>query len=724
MNLNNPTDATLTEQRLQPQRAERDSGLVCLSSLLRFHKIPADYQQLWREYGLPDSSIDPTRLLQAAKHHEGVKARVVKSSLDRLGRVPLPAIAETKDGSFFILAQVRDGKALVQWAEGAPQVVELAVLEEQWSGLLLLVTTRDSLVGENRRFDITWFVPAIYKYRRLFYDVLLASLFIQIFGLVTPFFSQVVIDKVLVHRGLTTLDVLAIGLLAIGVFEVVMSGLRTYLFSHTSSRVDVELSSRLFRHLLSLPIGYFVSRQVGQTVARVRELETVRNFLTSSALTLVLDLAFTVIFFVVMFFYAVDMALIVLASVPFYAALSLAITPELRRRVEEKFQRNAANHSFLVESVGGVETIKAAAVEPQMRQRWEEQIAAYVRSSLRVVTLGTWGQQGVQLINKVVMALLLWVGATNVIDGTMTVGQLVAFNMLAAQVSQPILRLAQLWQDFQQFRIALHRLGDVLNTPGEPARQAGSVTPPPVRGEIKFSQVCFRYSLETPQVLKDVTFEVGAGETLGIVGASGSGKSTLAKLLQRLYVPETGTILVDGHNIALVDPAWLRRQIGVVLQENLLFNRSVRDNIALADPSAPIERIVTAAQLAGAHDFILELPEGYNAMVGERGTNLSGGQRQRIAIARALVTDPRILIFDEATSALDYESERILQDNMDSIAQRRSVVIIAHRLSTVRRADRIIVLDKGNLVEEGRHDELLARGGRYAYLYSLQQGEG
>ncbi|GAB5469405.1 MAG: type I secretion system permease/ATPase [Rhodospirillales bacterium] len=722
MNLAAPP-GTSSEQALLPSAgSSRDSGLVCLASLLRFHKIAADYQQLWREYGVPDGTIDPVRLLQAAKHHEGVKARVVRTSLDRLSKVSLPAIAETKKGTFFVLAQVRDGKALVQWPEGAPQVLDMADLEAQWSGLLLVITTRDSLAGENRRFDITWFVPAIYKYRRLFYDVLLASLFIQIFGLITPFFSQVVIDKVLVHRGLTTLDVLAIGLIAIGIFEVVMSGLRTYLFSHTSSRVDVELSSRLFRHLLSLPISYFVTRQVGQTVARVRELETVRNFLTSSALTLVLDLAFTVIFFVVMFFYAVDMTLIVLASVPFYVALSLAITPQLRRRVEEKFQRNAANHSFLVESVGGVETIKSAAVEPQMRQKWEEQIAAYVRSSLRVVTLGTWGQQGVQLISKVVMALLLWVGATNVINGEMTVGQLVAFNMLAAQVSQPILRLAQLWQDFQQFRIALHRLGDVLNTPGEPAKQPGSVTPPPVRGEIVFDRVSFRYGLDGPQVIQSLSFQLGAGETLGIVGASGSGKSTVAKLLQRLYVPETGTIMVDGNNIALVDAAWLRRQIGVVLQENLLFNRSVRDNIALADPAAPMERIVAASQLAGAHDFILELPEGYNAMVGERGSNLSGGQRQRIAIARALVTDPRILIFDEATSALDYESERILQENMARIAKKRSVVVIAHRLSTVRRANRILVLDKGHLAEEGTHEELLALKGRYHYLYSLQQG--
>jgi subfamily B ATP-binding cassette protein HlyB/CyaB len=473
---------------------------------------------------------------------------------------------------------------------------------------------------------------------------------------------------------------------------------------------------------MALPIAYFQARRVGDSVARVRELENIRNFLTSSALTLVIDLFFTVVFLAVMLLYSPMLTGVVVAAFPFYIGISAFATPLFRKRLDEKFQRGAENQAFLVESVTGVETLKAMAIEPQMQRRWEEQLAGYVASSFRVLQLGNVASQSVQLVSKLVTAAVLYVGAKLVIDGGLTVGELVAFNILAGRVSAPVLRLAQIWQDFHQARLSVARLGDILNTTPEPTFNPSRAALPAIRGAVAFEHVTFRYRIDGPEVLHDVSFSVDPGQVVGIVGPSGSGKSTLAKLVQRLYVAESGRVLVDGADLAMVDTAWLRRQVGVVLQENVLFNRSVRDNIALADPGISIERVIAAAKLAGAHDFILELPEGYDTIVGERGSSLSGGQRQRIAIARALITNPRIVIFDEATSALDYESERIIQDNMREIARGRTVFIIAHRLSAVRWTDRIITIDRGRLVEDGTHDELINSGGRYATLHRLQAG--
>jgi subfamily B ATP-binding cassette protein HlyB/CyaB len=594
--------------------------------------------------------------------------------------------------------------------------------EAVWDGRLVLMARRAGLSDLGRRFDITWFLGAIHKYRRLLGEVLVASFFLQLFALVAPLFFQVVIDKVLVHRTISTLDVIVIGLVTISVFEAILGGLRTYLFAHTTNRIDVELGARLFRHLMALPVAYFQTRRAGDSVARVRELENIRNFLTSSALTLVIDLFFTFVFLGVMFYYAPLLTWIVLGAFPLYIAISAGLTPLFRRRLDLKFRRGAENQAFLVECVTGAETLKAMAVEPQMQRRWEEQLAGYVSSSFQVISLGNAASQAVQLISKIVTAATLYFGALLVIDGSLSVGELVAFNMLAGRVVQPVLRLAQMWQDFHQARISVARLGDILNTQPEPSYNPARAALPAIRGEITFEHVGFRYRIDGSEVLHDVNFTVPAGQVVGIVGPSGSGKSTLAKLTQRLYVPESGRVMIDGVDLAMVDTAWLRRQVGVVLQENVLFNRSVRDNIALTDPGMTIEKIIAAAELAGAHDFILEMPEGYDTIVGERGGSLSGGQRQRIAIARALVTNPRILILDEATSSLDYASERVIHEHMRDIARGRTVIIIAHRLSSVRGADRILTLDRGRLVEDGSHDELVRSGGRYAQLLRLQAG--
>lgn len=495
--------------------------------------------------------------------------------------------------------------------------------------------------------------------------------------------------------------------------------MRNYLFSHTSNRVDVELGARLFHHLTNLPLAYFEARQVGQTVARVRELETIRNFITGTALTLLIDLSFTFVFLAVLWYYSPTLTWVVLASLPFYAVLSVLITPALRERLDLKFRFGAANQAFLTETVTGIQTVKAQAVEPQMQRRWEDQLASYVTSSFRAQNLNNIANQVAGFISKITTLLIIWLGAHLVIAGQLTVGQLVAFNMIAGRVTAPILKLVQLWQDFQQAGISLKRLGDILNTPAESGLTNRS-SPGSIHGSVQFERVRFRYSVDAQLVLEELSLNVKAGEIVGLVGRSGSGKSTLAKLIQRLYVPEGGRVLVDGIDLAMVDTAWLRRKIGVVQQDSFLFNRTVRENIALANPGLPFERVMHCAQVAGAHDFILELPDGYDTVIGEQGSNLSGGQRQRIAIARALLTDPRILILDEATSALDYESERIVQENMGSISQDRTVFIIAHRLSTVRHCDQIVVLDKGKIIESGKHEALLAENGYYKKLHGYQ----
>jgi ATP-binding cassette, subfamily B, bacterial HlyB/CyaB len=697
-----------------------DQGLAVLVIMLRFHGISADPKQISHQFG--GSSIGVSEMLRCARQF-GLKARAIKTKWERLAATPLPGIAVLSDGGFLLLGKTGDDKAVVLSPQSTrPTVITRAELEAAWTGQLILVAKRAALSDLAQRFDITWFLDAIQKYRRLLGEVLVASFFLQLFALVSPLFFQVVIDKVLVHHSMSTLDVLMIGLVAIATFELILGVFRTYLFAHTTNRIDVELGARLFRHLLALPIAYFQARRVGDSVARVRELENIRNFLTSSALTLVIDLFFTFVFLGVMFFYSPLLTWVVLGSFPFYIAISAGATPLFRRRLDEKFQRGAENQAFLVESVTGVETLKSMAVEPQMQRRWEEQLAGYVAASFRVISLNNTASQGVQFINKLIMAAILYLGAKLVIDGGLTVGELVAFNMLAGRVSAPVLRLAQMWQDFHQARLSVARLGDILNTPTEPTYNPGRAALPAICGDVVFEHVTFRYRIDGPEVLHDINLGVPAGQLVGIVGPSGSGKSTLTKLLQRLYNPESGRLLVDGTDIAMADPSWLRRQMGVVLQENVLFNRSVRENIALADPGVPMERVIAAAQLAGAHEFILELPEGYDSIVGERGGSLSGGQRQRIAVARALLTDPRILIFDEATSALDYESERVIQRNMKRIAEGRTVFIVAHRLSALRFADRIVTIERGRLVEDGTHDDLIKTGGRYAALYRAQAG--
>jgi len=454
-------------------------------------------------------------------------------------------------------------------------------------------------------------------------------------------------------------------------------------------------------------------------VARVRELENIRSFLTGNAITLVMDVFFSIVFLLVMLWYSVPLTLLVIGSLPLYFLLSLVLTPILRNRLKDKFNTGAKNQAFLVESISGIDTIKSMAVEPRWIDNWEKQLASYVTAGLNATNIGTIANTGVTTVSKIVTVGIIWIGATQVIDGKLTVGQLIAFNMLSGRLTEPILRIAQLWNSFQQVGVSMERLGDILNAPAEVVGNKTRI--PRLNGAIEFDQVSFRYRPDTPDVIRSVNVKIEPGQVVGIVGRSGSGKSTLTRLIQRLYTPDRGRVLIDGQDISIIDTTSLRHQLGVVLQENVLFTGTIRENIALSNPILPIEHIIEAAKLAGAHEFICELPEGYDTRVGEHGTGLSGGQRQRIAIARTLISNPRILIFDEATSALDYESEQIIQENMRKICAGRTVLIIAHRLSAVRDADRILVMERGQIVEDGNHDQLLMKkDGIYAHLYQLQ----
>ncbi len=699
------------------------SGLRALCGIAAYYRIAADPLNLARELAILDREASESDLLRAAKTL-GLKAHIVRRpSWRRLARAPTPAILRFKSADYCVFTgQTPSGLfRVVDPITRIPREFTIAELVSEIDPIVILVARQVLGAGvDPRSFGFRWFAPSLWRYRKPLIHVLIASFFVQIFALVSPLFFQVVIDKVLTHRGYSTLFVLVGGLAAIGLFDVALQYLRTYALSHTTNRIDVELGQRLFRHLARLPVSYFETRPTGQTVARMRELETIRAFLTGQGLFSALDLFFAFVFFAVLFAYSWKLTLIVLATIPFYLLIAGVARPLLRERLNEKFNRGAESQQFLVESIVGMQTIKASAVEPVAAAQWEERLAAYVRAAFQTTMLGAKGQNAIQYVNKLSSAALLLFGAKAVLDNELTVGELVAFNMIAGQVAQPVLRLSQLWQDFQQVQVSVERLGDILNASIEPSPVVRTDLPPP-RGKIEFRNVSFRYRPGAPVVLKHVSMCINPGAVVGIVGPSGSGKSTLAKLVQRFYIPEEGQVLLDDVDLSHVDPSWLRTNIGVVLQDNLLFNRTIHENIALSDPAMPRAQVMAVASLAGANEFIDRLPQGYDTMIEERGANLSGGQRQRLAIARALATNPPILIFDEATSALDFESERIIQRNMRQIVKNRTVFIIAHRLAAVRDCDIIVGIIDGRLVQAGSHDELVKHPkGLYARLWAIQ----
>lgn len=699
----------------------QDSGLACFMIVMKFHGIPITKEQADNlavlDAGQKAGEIE---IIQSAKALK-MKAKLCRLKINKLGHITAPIIAKDKNSEFFIIAKSQEEDFMVLFADKIqPEILSKTELAQIWDGTSILITKK-GIVDREAVFSFKWFIPTILKFKKEFIQVLLAVFIIQILGILTPVMTQVVVDKVLVHRSISTLNVIVIGISIVYVYELILGLSKNYVFTHTTNRIDVMLSYKLFKHLFALPLKYFESRRVGETVARVRELDSIRNFLTGTPLSSMIDLIFIIVYIVVLFCYNKMLTVIVICSIPVYAILSAIVTPLFKKRLDEKFETGANTQSFLVESITGVQTVKSYALEPKFEKKWGDLQSDYVKASYRTsmvsATAGTTGQ----FIQKVFDLLILFFGAKAVMDGNFSVGQLVAFRMLSGRVSGPVLRLVQLWQEYQQASLSVKRIGDIFNTAPEPILNANQAVMPKINGKIVFDKVHFRYNPQGGEVIKGMSFEIEPGTIVGVVGRSGSGKSTISKLIQRLYIPEGGKISIDGMDISLVNPAMLRKQIGVVLQENFMFNGTVAENISIHYPAASMEQIIYCAKIAGAHDFILELPNGYNTVIGEKGMGLSGGQKQRVAIARAILANPRILIFDEATSALDYESESIIQNNLKEICKGRTVLIIAHRLSTLKDAQKIMVIDKGSLVEYDTHEQLMRQEGLYCHLYNQQQ---
>lgn len=701
-----------------------DTGLACLIAIAKYYNIPAEYRQLERAYVLDEGSVDFTTIVRAARDLK-LKARSYEGLTEAdLERLVFPAMILMKSGRKIVITTIHDNDIYIMDPVFSQQPVkaERYKLLMDWTGDVILFTRRYELDKKHTKFGFKWFLPVISKYMPFLRSVLFMSLVLQLIGLASPFFVQNIIDKVLVHRSSDALDILVLGMIVCTFFQQWMTALRAYLFTNICSKMDVALSSRLFKNITALPLSYFQKWQTGDVVSRLGELQTLRNFITGSSLTIILDMVFAVIYFCVLFTYNVILSVIVLVMIPLFVILNLVVAPIFKRMINERFLIGAENRSFLIETITGINTVKATSVENNFIRRYEEMLARLVKSSFNVINLANIANAIGTFLFSMFNLVILWVGAYNVMEGTISVGELIAFQMIAGQLIAPIMRLINQWQYFQQIRVSMERLGDIMDEETEPAFNPSRTTLPALRGEIALEKLAFSYTPEGGKVLDNINVKIPAGMKVGIVGRSGSGKSTLTKLIQRLFLPEAGRILIDGVDIAQVEPAWLRRQIGVVLQDSKLFSGTIEENIKIACPNATHADVVKAAHMAGATEFIDNFQNGYETFVGERGSLLSGGQRQRIAIARALISDPRILIFDEATSALDYESENIIMQNIEPIAEGRTMIMIAHRLSTVRNCDAIIVIEKGRIVEAGSHDELLKRNGMYAKLYNSQMG--
>jgi ATP-binding cassette, subfamily B, bacterial len=699
-----------------PYLASENTAAACLAMVAQYQHSPVPIENIQRQL----RQQKPTDVM-AAGEKIGLQLRRVQADWSDLPQLDLPALLRWQDSHWVVLYGVKGNRVIVANPLSLDQTcttISRKSLEDSWDGGLWLATP----LAKPQKFNLSWFMPAVWQYRGLLTEVLLASFILQILGLTTPILTQVIIDKAMIHESQSTLDVMAIALLGVALFQSLLGILRLFIFSHTANRLDLNLSAQLFRHLMRLPLSYFETRRVGDTVARAQELEEIRQFLTGTALTVVIDSFFSIICLGMMFFYSITLSWVALAVIPFFALLTLAGTPLLRRWLNETFNRGADSQSFLVETITGVHAVKAHAAEYVTRDRWEGLFARYIRMSFKASTASNIASNIGDFLTNFSYLVILWVGARLVMERKLTVGELVAFQMLSGKVTEPLLRLVQLWQEFQQVLLSVDRLGDIFNAPPEAASGSGVILPK-VAGKVEFDKVQFRYKEGQAAVLKGISFTAEPGMFVGVVGRSGSGKSTLSKLLQRMYEPESGRILVDGLETGTVDTTSLRQQIGVVLQEDFLFNASISENIAFGNPQVTPDRIIQAAKLAAAHDFIGDLAEGYETNVGERGVALSGGQRQRIALARAFLARSPVLLLDEATSNLDSETEQRVLQNIQEVFAGHTVFMIAHRFAPLKTADLILVLDKGIIAERGTHEELLRQRGIYCSLYQRQQAD-
>ncbi|MBG1241981.1 peptidase domain-containing ABC transporter [Nostoc sp. NZL] len=656
----------------------------------------------------------------------GLKAQLIELPIASVTRIPTPALIRYGD-NFAVLYEADANTVVVGVPSQGIVRCKPAQLVEQLDvdptdfppkvRVLLLSATKET---PQERFSLRWFIPYLSRHRRVLIEVFIASFFVQLAALANPLVVQLIIDKVITQNSIGTLHILGILLLVVGLFEAVLTTLRTYLFVDTTNRIDMGLGSQIIDHLLRLPLRYFERRPVGELSTRINELENIRQFLTGTALTVGLDALFSVVYIGVMLIYSWQLTLVGLSTIPVFIVITLIASPTISRQLRAKAERNAETQSYLVEVMSGIQTVKAQNIELRSRFSWQERYARFVAAGFKTVVTSTLANSTSSFLNKLSSLLVLWVGAYLVLQGELTLGELIAFRIISGYVTSPILRLAQLWQSFQETALSLERLSDIVDTPQEGETDRYNIPLPAIKGAVKYENVSFRFGTSGPLQLSNVNLEFEPGKFIGIVGQSGSGKSTMMKLLLRLYETESGRILIDGYDIAKVELYSLRRQIGVVPQETLLFDGSVQENIALTNPDATTEEIIEAAQVACAHEFIMNLPNGYNTRVGERGSALSGGQRQRIAIARSVLQRPKLLVLDEATSALDYPTERQICLNLAKSFKGDTVFFITHRLNTVSNADMIVVMDNSRVIEQGSHQELMATKGHYYYLYQQQ----
>jgi len=655
----------------------------------------------------------------------GIGAQLIQIQAQGVPRLKAPALIQWQD-SFAVIYEISEKQLKIAIPEEGLRRRTPKEFTETWGaeGQVLLLQPRPE--AQKEKFSLRWFLPAIKKHRKVLIEVFIASFLVQLFALANPLATQVIIDQVIKDRSDSILHSVGLLLLVVAIFEALLTYIRTILFVDTTNRIDISLGAEVINHMLRLPLNYFDNRRVGELAGRVNELENIRQFLTGTALTVVLDALFSLFYIAFMLVYSVPLTMVALSTIPLFAVLTLIVSPIVQRQLRTKAERHADTQSYLVEVLSGIQTVKAQTIELKSRWNWQEKYARYVSAGFKTVLTFSTASALSGFFNKLSGLLLLWVGAAMVIANPpqLTLGQLIAFRIIAGYVTSPLLRLVQLWQNFQETALSMERLSDILDAhPEADESNSTNIAMPPVIGAVKYENLSFRFNPNGPLQLVNVNLEFAPGTFVGIVGQSGSGKSTLMKLLQRLYEPTAGRIQIDDYDIAKVELYSLRRQLGMVLQDTLLFNGTIRDNISLTNPEATDEDIIEAAKVAVAHDFIMSLANGYNTVVGERGSSLSGGQRQRLAIARTVLQNPRMLILDEATSALDYHSERQVCDNLEKAFHDRTVFFITHRLTTVKNADLILMMDQGSVVEQGSHKELMAMKGRYYCLYQQQESE-
>ncbi len=706
-----------------PQHDETDCGAACLAMITSYYGVPIGVARL---RDLANTSQDGASLWSLAQAAEalGLRARGIQLSYDSLQSIETPSIVHWEGFHYIVLYEAGPRRVVV--GDPALGIRRLSVNEfrKGWTGRALeLVATSRVHKAERVRNPYARFAAVIKPYRGLIGEVLVASLLLNLFGLALPLFTQLIIDRIVGMRTTDLLNMLLLGMILVTVFQAATSGIRQLLLIHVATHADVRLLGDFLRHVMSLPMRFFDLRRVGDVLSRVEENEKIRTAMVGTIPGLVLDVTLALGYVAVLVYYNLHLTFVVLAVIPIFAVLTIAFTPALRRNRREWFAKNAEQWSYLIESITGIATVKSMAVESSVRWKWEELFVNSVLLGRREAHLEASFSTTASFFSTLTAVLMLWYGARQVLADNMTIGALIAFTTLAGNLIAPVLRLCNSWANLQDVRNAVQRLNDIFDASPEENDNRTLLTLPRFDGSIRFENVSFKYtSGQDRPTLTNLSFEINPGEKIAVVGRSGSGKSTLAKLILGLYVPTEGRLFIDGHDIRTLSRRSLRRRIGVVPQEVFLFSGTVRENIALGDPDTPFERVVAAARLAGAHEFITEMGLGYDSKIGERGMSISGGQRQRIALARALLREPDILILDEATSALDTESERAIQTSLDAASRGRTTIVIAHRLSTVQDADRILVIDRGAIVESGVHAALLSAGGLYAHLVGQQIG--